>query len=77
VGKGIVWILQPDGDVVEAEDIGRLCENDNLLKMMPVKILKRVAAKNVPHVLASINANTFLVQGTFREIKHWGNQKAI
>ncbi len=77
VGKGVVWILQPDGEVVEAEDTGRLNEDDNLLKMMPVKILKRLAAKDVPHVLASINANTFLVQGTFREIKPWGNQKAI
>lgn len=77
VGKGFVWILQPNGDVIEAEDTDKLSEDDNLLKMMPVTVLARKATKEVPHVLASINANAFLSRGTFREVTNWGNQKAI
>ena len=77
IAKGHVWILQPDGEIIERENNEGWSENVNLLKIMPVKILAHKTIKDVPHVLASINANTFLSQGTYREIANWGNQKAI
>jgi hypothetical protein len=72
VGKGRVWILRPAGAVVE-----HLANVDELWKMMPVDVVGRFAMKEVPPVLAGINANTFLSRGTFRQIGNWGNQKAI
>ena len=78
VAKGIVWLLQPSGDVIEREDAeGWSKEQGVLLKILPVRLVKRKLTKEVPHVLASINAHTFLSRGTYREITNWGNQKAI
>ena len=74
VGKGRVWILRPAGAVVELTKTPH-----DLWKMMPVDVVGRFAMKEVPPVLAGINANTYLSRGTFREIGNWGwgNQKAI
>ncbi len=74
VGKGRVWILRPAGAVVELTK-----PPQDLWKMMPVDVVGRFAMKEVPPVLAGINANTYLSRGTFREIGKWGwgNQKAI
>jgi len=77
VGKGKVWVLQPAGEIIEQEDSGGWSGGNDLLKIMPVKILYRKDTKEVPHVLASINANAFLSRGTYREVFNWGNQKAI
>ncbi len=54
-------------------------EKKDTIKVMPVKIIKFLN-KNIPHVLRTLNTNTYLIQGTCREIdqvKYWGTIQAI
>lgn len=44
---------------------------------MSVEIIASQRLNQIPPVLAGINANTYLNQGTYRPIKNWGNIKAI
>lgn len=75
--RGTIWILQPDGRVKD----GTLQKHEDgtpyIPKVMPVKVLAKRDFMDVPAVLAGISSNAFLVRGTFREINHWGNIKAI
>lgn len=78
VGDGNCWILQPNGNVQEYIPTSRDVDNlDDLWKILPVKILSSLPLRDVPPVLAGINANAYLSRGTFREIRNWGNIKAI
>jgi hypothetical protein len=78
VGKGNCWVLQPCGGVQEYEPTPHDGYNlDDLWKMFPVKILASLPLRDVSPVLAGINANAYLSRGTYREIKNWGNIKAI
>lgn len=77
VGHGTVWILQPDGNLVEHDPSTPEEVAKDIWKMMPVKVLKKMPAKDVPPVLAGINASAYLNRGTFRELNNWGNIKAL
>lgn len=78
VGDGNCWIFQPNGNVQEYKPTSRdLDYSDDLWKILPVKILSSLPLRDVPPVLAGINANAYLSRGTFREIRNWGNIKAI
>jgi hypothetical protein len=77
VCHGEVWILKPIGNVTFMPEILRPDQTKCTPKTMPVKILARRSMKDVPPVLACIGVNQFYAQGTFRQIKHWGNFKAI
>jgi hypothetical protein len=78
VGDGNCWIFHPNGNVREYKPTSRDVDNfDDLWKMLPVKILSSLPLRDVPPVLAGINANAYLSRGTFREIRNWGNIKAI
>jgi hypothetical protein len=74
VSDGFVWFLKP-AENLEEHDPGT--ESEYTLKMMPVVILLKLKQADVPPVLAGINANSYLNRGTYREIKNWGNIKAI
>lgn len=69
-----IWILKPTGSVYEEEPIPK---KGDILKVMPVKVLKRVKMIKVPAVLAGLRSNKFLGFGTFRPINNWGNIKAF
>lgn len=75
IGQGRAWFLRPAGELVEHESP---TDTENLWKIMPVEeIIPSQRLNNIPPVLAGINANSFLSQGTYREITNWGNIKAI
>ncbi len=74
IGQGQAWFLRSAGELIEHEDPS---DSENLWKIMPVEIISHKSLDQIPPVLAGINANTFLSQGTYREIKSWGNIKAI
>ncbi len=69
-----IWILKPMGSVYEEEPIPR---KGTILKVMPVKIVKRAKMIEVPAVLAGLRSNKYLGFGTFRPIGNWGNIKAF
>jgi len=75
--RGVVWLLQPASEV--REEKRRKHENGDpyIPKTMTVKILAKKDSMDVPAVLAGIGANAYLGRGTFREISHWGDIKAI
>lgn len=75
-GKG--WILKPNGSIREYQPTSNDTYNvEDIWKIMPVKILKSFNLKDIPPSLAGINANSYLVQGTYRKISNQGNIKAI
>lgn len=75
-GKG--WLLNPKGLIKEYKPTSKdITNKTDLWKIMPVKVLKSFDLKDVPPSLAGINANSYLVQGTYRKISNWGNIKAI
>ena len=78
IGDGKAWFLKPSEEIVEREPPPDATQGlDSLWKIMPVEILLSKPLKQVPPILAGINANTYLSRGTYREISHWGNIKAI
>jgi hypothetical protein len=80
VGDGKAWFLKPAGEIIEcAPPLNATQSLDSLWKIMPVEVLLSdpLELKDVPPVLAGINANTYLSRGTYREITQWGNIKAI
>jgi hypothetical protein len=80
VGDGKAWFLKPAGEIIESEPPPNATQSlDSLWKIMPVEILLSgpLELKDVPPILAGINANAYLSRGTYREITHWGNIKAI
>lgn len=80
VGDGKAWFLKPAGEITECEPPSNATQSlDSLWKIMPVEILlsDSLELKDIPPVLAGINANAYLSRGTYREITHWGNIKAI
>jgi hypothetical protein len=73
--QGRSWFLKPAGDLIEHKSSD---DAVNLWKIMPVdEIIPNQGLDKIPPVLAGINANTYLNQGTYREITSWGNIKAI
>lgn len=74
VGGRKAWFLKPAGDLIEHNSP---TDTVNLWKIMPVKIEAVRELKDIPPVLAGINANRNLSSGTYREITNWGNIKAI
>jgi hypothetical protein len=74
IGHGSAWFLKPAGELMEYDSP---LDAKNLWKIMPVEIIASHRLNQIPPVLAGINANTYLNQGTYREIKNWGNIKAI
>lgn len=75
IGQGCAWFLRPAGELIEYKSPD---DTENLWKIMPVdEIIPYQSLDRIPPVLAGINANTYLSQGTYREIKTWGNIKAI
>ena len=78
IGDGKTWFLKPAGEIVERKPPPDATQSlDSLWKMMPVEVVLSKPLNQVPPVLAGINANTYLSRGTYREISHWGNIKAI
>jgi hypothetical protein len=80
VGDNKAWFLMPAGEIVERKPPQNATQSlDSLWKIMPVEVLLSgpLEIKNVPPILAGINANAYLSRGTYREITHWGNIKAI
>lgn len=78
IGDGKAWFLKPAGEIVERKPPPDATQSlDSLWKIMPVEILLSKPLKQVPPVLAGINANAYLSRGTYREVSHWGNIKAI
>ena len=79
VGQGNVWFLKPAGELREHDPSLRGEKSESTWKMMPVNfILKNpTKLKDVPPVLAGINANAYLGRGTYREMGNWGNIKAV
>ncbi len=78
IAHGRGWILSPMGLVKEYKPTLRDAYNLNdIWKIMPVKILRSFNLKDIPPSLAGINANSYLVQGTYRKISNRGNIKAI
>ena len=76
VCRGEVCILKPAGSVVFRPEIKK--EQWELRpKAMPVTALTRRPTKDVPSVLATIGANRFYAGGTFHQLNHRGNFKAI
>jgi len=69
-----IWILKPTGSVYEELPIPR---KGDILKVMPVTVLKRAKMIEVPSVLAGMRSNKYLGFGTFRPIDNWGNIKAL
>ena len=84
VGQGNVWFLKPSGELKEHDPSSGGEKSESTWKMMPVDFLLKnpLALKDVPPVLAGINANAYLGRGTYREMgksqpPHWGNIKAV
>jgi len=77
IHEGEVWILKPSGPVRFLHSGPNAEGKPHTPKAMPVRIIKKIMAKDVPMVLASITANQFFTRGTFRQINDWGNFKAI
>ncbi len=78
IGHGKGWIIQPSGILQEYHPTPADKHNlDDYWKILPVKILKSFSLKEIPPVLAGINANAYLGRGTYREIPYGGNIKAI
>jgi len=77
VGQGKVWFLRPAGSIESHDPSTPEQESEHIWKMMPGEIICTKAAKDVPPVLAGINANAWLSRGTFRELRNWGNVKAV
>ncbi|NOH02050.1 MAG: hypothetical protein HND47_08855 [Chloroflexi bacterium] len=80
VGKGNCWILQPSGNVIEYRPSLKDGHNlKDLWKILPVNILTTLSIRDIPPVLAGINAHAYLGRGTYRELgkTNWGNIKAI
>jgi hypothetical protein len=77
VHQGEVWILKPSGPVRFLHSEPNAEGKPHTPKAMPVKIIRKKMAKDVPMVLASITANQFFTRGTFRQINDWGNFKAV
>ena len=75
--RGTIWILEPMGEVKEGKMAKYADGTSYIPKIMPVKVLKKIDTMEVPAVLAGISANANLGRGTFREIIHWGDIKAI
>lgn len=74
VDHGWAWFLKPAGTLIEHKSSSDI---ENLWKIMPVEIISHQSLDKIPPVLSGINANTYLNQGTYREITNWGNIKAI
>ncbi|MBI4026742.1 MAG: hypothetical protein HY360_17295 [Verrucomicrobia bacterium] len=74
---GKIWILKPAGEVYHEPPKRHSNKDRYIPKVMPVKILTERDSLDVPAILAGIHANAYLGRGTFREITHWGNIKAI
>lgn len=74
VGHGRALFLKPAGELIEHKSPNDL---ENLWKIMPVDIIRSESLDNIPPILAGINSNTYLSQGTYREIKSRGNINAI
>lgn len=78
IERGRGWIIKPADNVeeIDPQQIG-LDDERNIWKVMPVSIEASFSLKDVPHILAGINSNAYLGRGTYRQIKYWGNIKAI
>jgi len=82
-GKYIVVIY--GGEVVLLEPLGpiRFAKSqvqpgyDGNVKLLPVREIVRQPVKDVPAILAGINANRYYSSGTFREISDNGNRTAL
>jgi hypothetical protein len=72
IADGTLWIIKPKSNVSEVKR-----DEKDIWKAMEVKILKKKSLNNIPPILASIGSNRYLSGGTFREIKSFGNIKAI
>jgi hypothetical protein len=78
VSSGKAWFLKPAGKIVEIEPPKNAAyELKSSWKMMPVQIILLRPQKDIPLILAGINSNKYLSQGTYREITNSGNIMAI
>jgi hypothetical protein len=70
-----VYLAQPiDGP---RDEFVRQDRRVELAKVVPVQVLKPATVKQVPHVLASLPSNRYLIQGTFRRVKDKGAIRSI
>jgi hypothetical protein len=73
---GEVVVLEPAGPIqfVKSEVQPGY---DGFVKLLPVREVLREPVKDVPVILAGINANRYYSSGTFREISDNGNKTAL
>ena len=73
---GEVVVLEPVGPIhfVKSEVQSGY---DGFVKLLPVREVIRQPVKDVPAILAGINANRYYSSGTFREISDNGNKIAL
>jgi len=75
-----IWFVKPTGGMqqrtfkVERKNKRKITE---IVKLIPVEIVKSIKISKIPPILAGITANAYVGRGTFREITNWGNIKAI
>ena len=74
--RGRLIICQPIGNLIE-KVVKTKSHKKELVKFIPVKIIKELSLSIVPHIIASMNANAYLRSGTFREISSFGNLLAL
>lgn len=77
IHDGNCWFVKPINPAFEHSSIIENSKNNDLWKILPVKILKKIPTGEIPPILAGINSNAFLGRGTFREITQIGNVYAI
>jgi hypothetical protein len=73
---GEVVVLEPAGPIQFAKSEVQI-GYDGFVKLLPVREVIRQPVKDVPAILAGINANRYYSSGTFREISDNGNKTAL
>lgn len=73
---GEVVVLEPAGPIQFAKSEVQPGYN-GFVKLLPVREVIRQSLKDVPAILAGINANRYYSSGTFREISDNGNKIAL
>ena len=74
--SGEVVLLEPSGPIRFAKSQVQPGYDGNV-KLLPVREIIRQPVKDVPEILAGINANRYYSSGTFREISDNGNRTAL
>tara|TARA_B100000614_G_scaffold261649_1_gene291877 strand:- start:859 stop:1848 length:990 start_codon:yes stop_codon:yes gene_type:complete len=84
VAAGRVWILEPAGPMEDgdpetfAQRVGPCPHDDDIPKLVPVRIAAEEHLGHVPTLLAQITSNRHLSSSTFKEIRDdYGNRMAL